>query len=58
MASWLYGVAVLACPVGMGVMMWMMGRRGDADAQQVAQLREEINVLKAERARSRVDQVS
>ncbi|MEU0467065.1 hypothetical protein ABZ215_23950 [Amycolatopsis sp. NPDC006131] len=58
MASWLYGIAVLACPVGMGLMMWMMGRRGDADTQQVAQLREEINELKAERARRRVDQVS
>jgi hypothetical protein len=57
MQSLLYGVAVLACPVGMGVMMWMMmrGQRhrpDDASAEQhLAALRAKIGILKADRAR-------
>jgi len=59
--SVLLAVAALACPVGMGTMMWLMmrGQRrgGNAEGQQpgeqeqqVAALRAEIEQLKADRA--------
>jgi hypothetical protein len=55
MEQLLYGVAVLACPVGMGLVMWIMmrGQRknpGGTSDEQVAQLRAEVEQLKAERA--------
>lgn len=56
MDSLLLGVAVLACPVGMGFMMWMMSRGGrkanvqaTAGDEQIAHLRAEIEQLKADR---------
>lgn len=60
MPSLLLGIGVLACPVGMGAMMWLMmrGQRnggGGTGGQQVAQLRAEIDQLKAERAAHSVD---
>jgi hypothetical protein len=63
MAALLYGVAVLACPIGMGLMMWMMmrGQRRDTSglaassaptdrAGEIDELRGEIAQLKAGRA--------
>jgi hypothetical protein len=62
--SVLLSLAVLACPVGMGLMMWMMmrGQRRDDpsavspvvdvgdDTPQLQELRAEIEQLKADRA--------
>lgn len=65
MSEIFYALAVLACPVGMGAMMWMMMRgqgnkdqgdnAGGGEQQQVQQLRAEIDQLKAERAARRTE---
>ena len=65
MQAFFYGLAALVCPLGMGLMMWMMmrGQRGGATstgdgadsvgagdrAGEVAALRAEIEQLKADR---------
>lgn len=58
MSSVFYTLALLACPVGMGLMMFMMMRGHDktpvsappADRSEIEGLRAEIEALKADRA--------
>lgn len=50
MEALLLGLVVLACSVGMGLLMWMMmrGSRGPESAvQELARLRAEVDQLRA-----------
>lgn len=53
----LTALAVLACPVGMGAMMWLMMRRPAAPpgepGQEVARLRAELDQLQGDASRDR-----
>jgi len=48
MTQLFYSLAVLACPLGMGVMMWMMMRGGKQQPQPPAPSPEELTRLRAE----------
>ena len=51
METVLLGLAVLACPVGMGVMVWMMGRGMRQQSQNAAEAPSDIDQLRREHAR-------
>ena len=62
MEGFVYALAVLACPIGMGAMMWFMARSGrsraaapggDPQEQDLAALRAEVDQLRAQVADQR-----
>lgn len=47
MEALLLGLVVLACSVGMGLLMWMMIRGPESAVQELARLRAEVDQLRA-----------
>lgn len=47
----LFGAAVLACPVGMGAMMWMMGRAMRKPSRDQAPIEPSVESLREEHRR-------
>lgn len=68
MTQLFYSLALLACPVGMGVMMWFMMRGGNkqdtatppapAQRDELARLQTEIDQLRAAQAVPRPEQTA
>ncbi|MGH3812744.1 MAG: hypothetical protein ACRDUV_09855, partial [Pseudonocardiaceae bacterium] len=57
MTETLYALAILACPVGMGLMMWLMMRGGKSDHKAPATDRDpELDRLRREVAELRAGQ--
>lgn len=55
MSQVLFGLAVLACPLGMGLMMWLMMRGGHGPTAAAASLTD--NRAELARLRAEIDQL-
>ncbi len=57
MESILLGLAVLACPVGMGLMMWMMGKGMTGGGDRKAQAKVDEMRIEQQRLASEVERL-